>query len=219
MIDLCYYILKDVVSSKKEGELVCGERIFAVPTSFPLFNFNDGEGPFFNLSYLIENSKIHEELKRVNPKRANKIILDKHIVKIADLELNPEGTEFEWDYIDAIQHARLGTVNKGKLTGIHFYDEKNVKIIEKIDLNEKGVWSAIVEARDKNGNWVRKESITTFFPNHWDKTTSSKEILYAVENKKQKKDSENIYISETFSGILVEIIIVNNKMKTIYPIL
>ena len=72
---------------------------------------------------------------------------------------------------------------------------------------------------DKNGNWVRKDSITTFFPNHWDKTTSSKEILYAVENKKQKKDSENIYISETFSGILVEIIIVNNKMKTIYPIL
>jgi hypothetical protein len=219
MIDFCYYILKDVVSSKKEGELVCGERIFAVPTSFPLFNFNEGEGPFFNLSYLIENSKIHQELKRVNPKRANKIIFDKYIVKIADLELNPEGTEFEWDYIDVIQHARLGTVNKGKLTGIHFYDEKNVKIIKKIDSNEKGVWSAIVEARDKNGNWVRKDSITTFFPNHWDKTTSSKEILYAVENKKQKKDSENIYISETFSGILVEIIIVNNKMKTIYPIL
>ena len=46
MIYFCYYILKDVVSSKKEGELVCSERIFAVPTSFPLFNFNEGEGPF-----------------------------------------------------------------------------------------------------------------------------------------------------------------------------
>ena len=219
MIDFCYYILKDVVSSKKEGELVCGERIFAIPTTFPLFNFNDGEGPFLNLPYLIENSKILEGLKKINPRRANKIILSKYILQIRDLEFNPEGSEFKWDYIDAIQHARLGSVKNGKLTGIHFYDEKNIKIIEKIDSNEMGVWSAIVEAKDKKGNWVRKDSITTFFPNHWDKTTSSKEILFAVKNKRKKNGTDNIYVSETFSGILVEIVIVNNKMKTIYPVL
>lgn len=129
--DFCYYILIDVVSSKKEGELVCGERIFAVPTSFPLFNLTDGQGPFFSLRYLIENSKIYENLMLVNPKRANKIILDKYIVKVADLALHPKGTEFERDYIDATQHARLGTISKQKLTGVHFYDVNKVKIIKK----------------------------------------------------------------------------------------
>lgn len=219
MEKFCYYILNDVISSKKEGELVCGVRIFAMPTDFPIIEHTDGEGPFFNLSYLIQNSKIYEELKKTNSKRANKIILDKYISKIVDFELTEKDVVFDWDYIQAVQHSSLGVVKNGKLTGIHFYDDKRIKIIECIDANEKGVWSAIIEVKDAKGNWIRKEKETTFFPNHWDKTTITRELLFAVKNMKKKNGKDSIFESETLTGIDVEIVKVNGVMKTIYPVI
>lgn len=210
--------MKDVISSQKGG-LVSGERIFAIPTTWELYSFPAGEGPFYSINFVIQNSKIYAQLKDQNSKRAHKIILDKYVIKIADYSSHPKGTLFEPYYINAVQHSRLGEINKGKLSGIHFYNEKTTRIIKLISSNNKGVWSAIIESRDKNGKWVKKEIPTTFFPNHWDKTIMSEELLYAVKNKKQKNNSEFIYEAKTLSGISIEIVIVNNVMKTIYPIL
>ena len=219
MDEYCYYICKDVVSSKKEGELVCGIRIFAIPTNFPINTFADGEGPYFNLAYLIKNSEIYEDLRKVNSKRANKIILDKNIVRIAENVLIPKDTSLHQEFIQSIQHAIVGDVKNGKLTGIHFFNKKRMNVIEYLDSNDKGVWSALIEVKVQNGEWIKKQRATNFFPDEWDKTTVINELLHAVKNKRKKINSLNLYEAETLSGIIVEIVIVNNVIKTIYPIL
>lgn len=45
------------------------------------------------------------------------------------------------------------------------------------------------------------------------------ECVLAVDNKQQKSNSKNVFISKTETGIDVEIISINGMMKSIYPVL
>ena len=94
--------------------------------------------------------------------------------------------------------------------GIRFYELK---------INEKGVWSALIEKLNNDGKWIRKNSPSTFFPKEWTIGRLLEEIIETDNNKTKKENTENIYESYTKSGIKVEIIIVNGKTKTIYPVL
>lgn len=213
----CYYILDNAKSSKK-GDLEIGVRIFEVNTNYPIINFTEGEGPFYNLKILIENSLIYKNLKVKNSKRAHKIIQQNYIVKVDGGCLVPKDTTYKIDFIDALQHSYLGEIKKGKLTGNHFYDEKKIKIIEYLKSDKNGVWSAIIEKKDSNGNFLRKEK-NTFFPNNWNQAIALEELNFASDNIELKPGTKNIYQARTLTGIKVEIVVVNDKMKTIYPVL
>ena len=90
------------------------------------------------------------------------------------------------------------------------------KIIENTD--SQGVWKALVEVYDKKLNkWFEKES--TFFPRDWSLTQLSHECDYAFQNKVKSKNKQYIYLGETLSGIQVEIVVENDKLKSIYPII
>lgn len=217
MHNVCYYILDNTKSSEK-GDLAIGARIFEVNTNYPIISFKEGEGPFYNLKILIENSLIYKKLKVENSKRAHKIIQQNYIVKVAGGNLIPKGTTYKPDFIDALQHSYLGEIKKGKLTGNHFYDENKVKIIEFLKSDKNGVWSAIIEKKDSNGNFIRKEK-NTFFPNNWNQTIALEELNFASNNIELKPRTKNIYQARTLTGIKVEIVVVNEIMKTIYPVL
>jgi hypothetical protein len=218
MVNSCYYIIKDVVTSKK-NDLSIGVRIFSINTPCPIISFEEGEGPFLKLNHLIENSIILKDLKTHNPKRAHKIVQENYILKIETGVSIPKGITFEKDFINAFQHALVGEFKKEKLTGIHFYDERYIKIIELLNSDKKGVWSAIIEKKDEKNKWIRKQNSSTFFPKSWNKANLLEELNYASKNARLIIGTTNKYEAYTYSGIKVEIVIVNNVMKTIYPIL
>jgi hypothetical protein len=92
-----------------------------------------------------------------------------------------------------------------------------VKIIEFLKSDKIGVWSAIIEKKDNDGNFVKKEK-KHFFPNNWNQTIAIEELNFAANNIELKPGTKNIYQART-TGIKVEIIVVNEIMKTIYPVL
>jgi hypothetical protein len=219
MENYCYFIIPNALTSEKNG-LTAGERIVALPTTWPIALFpTDSEGPFLSLDFLIKNSKIYNDLKNKNSSRAHKIVQKNYIIKAQEYVLTPKGETYEFDFIDAIQHSIKGEVKNEKLTGIHFFNEKDTKIIKELEINDKGVWSAMIQKLDKNNKWIIKDNPTTFFPKEWSASKTITEIMNAEKNKVKKDGTENIYESYTSCGIKIEIVIVNGKRKTIYPIL
>lgn len=219
MENYCYFIIPNARTSEKNG-LTAGERIVAFPTSWPIALFpTHSEGPFLSLDFLIKNSIMYNDLKKRNSSRAHKIVQKDYVIKAQEYILTPKGKTYEFDFIDAIQHSIKGEIKNKKLTGIHFFNEKDTKIIEELDINDKGVWSAIIEKLDKNDKWIKKDKPTTFFPKEWSASKTITEIMNAEKNKVKKVATENIYEAYTSCGIKIEIVMVNGKSKTIYPIL
>ena len=54
-------------------------------------------------------------------------------------------------------HSVSGTFTNENVTGIHFYDELKVRVIEVLETNENGVWKAKIEAFDyRTKKWKEK---------------------------------------------------------------
>ena len=69
--------------------------------------------------------------------------------------------------------------------------KKNARIVEgtKTKPNAQGVYKAEVKIRDpRTGAWVRKERISTFFPEKWDRSEVRKAILEAFANRTVRPD-------------------------------
>lgn len=219
MSNHCFFIIPDIFSSEK-GDLNAGERIVKFPLNWSFTMKPSGsEGPFFNLKDLLEQSILYKNLKKTNPKRAQKIIQKEYIITAKDFSLINQNLSLEEDFIYSINHSVKGEIQNKKLKGVHYYDENKIKIIEELKINEKGVWSALIEKLNNDGKWIRKHSPSTFFPKEWTIGRLLEEIIETDNNKTKKENTENIYESYTKSGIKVEIIIVNGKTKTIYPVL
>ena len=106
------------------------------------------------------------------------------------------------------------------MTGIHFYDENKVKIIEIIDKNDKGVWKAKIQALNPySKEWNEKIKTSDFFPKNWNRSEILDELYFAYDNKQLKIGTDKIYEAYTKSGIKVVFVINNDKIKTVYPIL
>lgn len=190
----------------------------------PIFykiDFVEGDGPFENLSSLRRKSTIYRNLVLRNPKRAQQICEERNIDVMKDFVFTEENVSVSKDFIGLIEHCTKGKVSKGKISGIHFYDEKQVKILRVLEKNNiNGVFEAEIEYFDLNSNkWTEKEKSTTFFPLSWSLNKLFHECLYAVNNKLKKENSENVYVSKTESGIEVEIIEKQGLLKSIYPLL
>jgi len=224
-MEYCFFIAKNVKIIKgtkvsEIGDLIDGERIIALPSNLPLIiGSKNLEGPFLNLENLMKYSKIYNELKNKNPKRARKIIKQEYIGKTEDLILSPKNKTYSFNFIESYVHSVFGNFNNNDVTGIHFYDSSKIKIIEVLGSNKNGVWRAIIEALDyKTKKWKKKEKPSDFFPKDWNKTRLLDEINFANQNKKLKEVSKHKYEGITKSGINVVFIINNKKIKTIYPV-
>lgn len=219
MSNYCFFIIPNILSSAK-GDLSAGERIVKFPLNWPFTLKPSGsDGPFFNLKDLLEQSILYKNLKKTNPKRAHKIIQKEYIITAKDFSLFNKNISLEEDFINSINHSVKGKIQNEKLKGVHYYDENKIKIIEVLKINERGVWSAIIEKLNDEGKWIKKNSPSSFFPKEWTIGQLYEEIIETDNNKTKKENSENIYESYTKSGIKVEIVIVNGKRKTIYPVI
>ncbi|CDF78550.1 conserved hypothetical protein [Formosa agariphila KMM 3901] len=214
-----YYILKNTFINDKQG-LKPGVRINKIPAMYTI-KLAEGEGPFNDLPTLKRKSTIYRNIVLRNPKRAEQICLEKNITEIKDLILTKKNSSVDLNFVEIFEHCIKGQVKKGKVSGVHYYNSERVKILKLIKQNNKtGIWEAEIEFLDKKTNtWVKKEKSTTFFPRNWSMHQLFHECEFAVEHKQKVAGKKNVFISQTVSGIEVEIIIINDKMRSIYPLL
>lgn len=214
-----YYIDKNTFINDKQG-LKPGVRIKKIPSTY-IFNFTNGEGPFDDLQTLKKKSTIYRNVLLRNPKRAQQICLEKNICIVKDFIFAKKDLSIDINFINTLEHITKGRVVKGKVSGVHYYDSERVRILKVIEQNKiNGIWSAEIEFFDKKTDmWIRKSNPTTFFPINWSIHQLFYECLHAVNNKQKKIDSKNVYNSKTKSGIKVEIICINGKIKSLYPLL
>jgi len=215
-----YYIINE--ASRSQKDLKQGPRILRILKENRYLKFDDGEGPFLSLSELKKNSKIFKELNdKGENKRINQIFDDKNIIKgtIDNLIITEENESYPIEFINAFLHSVSGGIDKnGKPVGLHFYNNKKMRFLKQLTQEDKfGVWKGLVEIYDENAEqW--KEKISLFFPKSWSVDTCFHECDYAYKNMRKSLTKKHIFFSETMSGIPVEIIVIDSKVKSIYPI-
>ena len=96
----------------------------------------------------------------------------------------------------------------------------NVRIIKKTHIDSSsGCYSAKLEKlNSQTGQWVEKETESTFFPDEWDLNKLFHEFNYAFQNKVWMEG--NKFHSKTTDNIKIEFIInQDDKILTCYPVL
>ncbi|MCC2349356.1 hypothetical protein BKK39_03710 [Bacillus cereus] len=76
--------------------------------------------------------------------------------------------------------------------------------------NRFGVYIAEIEV-----NGVLKESPSTFFQKHWDRTKVMEAIHEAFNNKRHRHG--NVYSGKTSEGMEIRFVLINDKIITVYP--
>lgn len=175
------------------------------------------EGPFLSLANLKTESKIYSQI--INVKTRQNILNPKNIREIENLILLPFEHSYEPNFIKLFLHAWIGKISKNKISGIHFCNPENTKILKVVDINEStGVYSAIISYFDmKNNVWVEKLNPTNFFPDNWTLQKLFKELDNAYTNKIHSIGS--VYIGHTSENIKVKIVIKEDNALTMYPII
>lgn len=213
------FFIGDNIGSVNSDDISEGVRIFNIKTENISIKFEKYDGPFNSINQLKKESQIFKNLVKTNPSRVQKILEKKNIVNVKDFILHEEKKSYSIDIIKTFQHTTKGDVKSKKISGIHYFNNEKMRI-KKITANtdSQGVWKALVEVYDmKQNKWFEKES--TFFPKDWSLTQLFHECDYAFQNKVKSNDKQFIYLGETLSGIHVEIVVENNKLKSIYPIM
>lgn len=217
-----YYIVNGNGVSTTNDELLDGEHIFKIRKTNLILKFEEEyiEGPFLSVKELKKSSIIFKNLIISNPKRAERIQKAYNIQTFKGGLLTKPGVTYSKDFFDSVGHTTHGKVKKSNVFGVHYFDSSRVKIIKGHRLDVvTGVWSAEVEVLNVNNQkWVKKEGITTFFPRSWHPSKILYETHMALNSKVRVKNTNHKYESTTPSGVKVEIIILDNQIKTIYPI-
>jgi len=212
-----YYIALNA-STIQPNDLKAGERIFKMPFSF-FENFaEDGEGPYLSLRSLKRNSSIFKALLQKNSKRAKQILEDKNIITVENYIYINGRDSFSPKIIELFEHSTRGNVSKDKISGIHFFRNKQMRIVEIIKPeNTLGIWKAKIEVfRNDKNEWFEKTS--TFFPLSWDLRKLLYECDYCYKTMIKDQSRVSVHKSVTTCGVPVEIIINNEKIKSIYPL-
>jgi len=126
-----------------------------------------------------------------------------------------------------LNHILRGEIKSGKALGFHSKPlgtrkGRVVKIIG--EPNKFGVYKAEVEVFNQTSKkWVKKVDRggdikeNTMFPNNWSNYDIIKAINEAFENK-IKTDVQNVYEGMSKSGMKVEMVILDGKIVTSYPV-
>ena len=175
------------------------------------------EGPFLSLTNLKTESKIYSKISNVKTRQS--ILNPKNIREIENLILLPFEHSYEPNFIKLFLHAWIGKISKNNISGVHFYNPENTKILKVLHINEHtGVYSAIISHFDvKNNIWVEKLNPTNFFPDNWTLQKLFKELDTAYTNKINYEGS--VYIGHTSENIKVKIVIKDDNALTMYPII
>ncbi len=215
-----YYILKHLPSEHQD--MLDGARVLELSHNFLRHPKEVGEGPYEDLKSLKKNSEIYRNLLKTNPKRAEKIFKDPFLLRGGNVILGPIDMDdrFHQMIYRIMQHSSNGRVTKNNVSGIHLYDKEKIRIERLIKKDEKtGVFVADISVkRSSTGEYVRKDSQTTFFPIDWNLQRLVFECHHAYKNMKEIKSS--IYHGYTESGILLEFVFGSeNRFLSVYPIL
>jgi hypothetical protein len=219
--DFYYFIHKNLVTagSKFPDKL---PKISKVKRSkWPINAFfsdrNEAEGPFESLQILKENSFILAKIKI--QKHRQRILKSNNITVVENFIYTDENDSYSFDYMSAFAHITIGKISNSNVKGIHFYNPNTVRIIEKRYIDSRtGCYSArIKKLNEQTGQWIEKESLSTFFSDNWDIDRLFYEFNYAFSNK--YLSIGNAYHSMTSNNIKVEFIInQDDKILTCYPI-
>ena len=164
-----------------------------------------------------KQSEIFKNLARIDPSRVQKILDEKNMIKVKNQIYIEGNKQYPIDFINLITHAIKGKIASKEVFGIHFFDNNTMKIIKILQKEDKNlVWRAEVEVYDKNYDTpFLKES--TFFPKSWSLNQLFHECYFAFINKIKDSKKASVFISKTYSGVPVEIIVKNDEIKSIYP--
>ncbi len=197
-------------------------KIFKVNKSdFPLNTFlsdkNKGEGPFESLFELKKKSLILNDI--TIQKHRQRILKSSNIISTKDFIYTSEEQSYSIDHINAFAHVTIGKISNSKVKGVHFYDPSTVRILEIMYIDSKtDCYSARIEKlNEQTGQWIEKETASTFFPDDWDINKLFHEFNYAFSKKYLIRG--NVYYSITSNKIKVKFIINREeKILTCYPI-
>lgn len=223
LIEYHYYFFDENMHSLDPQDLGTGPRIFKIKPNRPFPRAANSDGPYNSVRALKRYSPRFKRYNTVNHKRAQKICQDRWISELNDQGIvTPSGKGYPIEFMKSVQHATVGSIKKGVLTGVHFYDPKRVKILEVLDKNDFGVFEARFQFfNQKTEEWIEKPGTSTFFPQNWSLTKLFHEIAYAYFDFAKEKiaGSDKLFRSQTKSGIEIRIVQDGEKVKSIYPIL
>ena len=178
----------------------------------------DFEGPYFTINELIKNSLFYKELKEVKPGTAAKLILPENIQTLKKTILVPKAKKFKIELATYVNHSLVPKFKNGGISGLHFFDIINTRILKIYGRNNKGVVDADIQKFDKESNqWINKR--TTLFPLNWHEGNLIAELDLAYLYRFPIINKKFQFGGMTSEGIKVIFIIVNEKPKSAYPIL
>jgi len=214
-----HFYIGDNITTTNPEDLQRGVRIVCIKAEYILIKFERLDGPYDSIKQLKKESSIFKKLAKTNPSRVQKILEKKNIFNATKFILTEKNKSSKIDFIKTIQHSIKGEVRSKTIFGIHFFDNDKMKIKKMIeDCDNNGIWKALVEVYDMEQNkWFEKES--TFFPRNWSLTQLFYECDFAYQNKEKCNEKQFIYSAKTLSGIPVELVVKNNELKSIYPIM
>lgn len=214
-----HFYIGDNIATANSNDLKGGVRIICFITESISIKSEELEGPYDSIIQLRKESSIFKELAKTNPSRVRKILEEKNIFKVKKIIVSENNKSSTIDFIKTIQHSIKGDVRSKTIFGVHFFDSDKMKIKKIIeDSDNNGIWKALVEVYDmEQKKWFEKES--TFFPINWSLTQLFQECDYAYQNKQKCDQKRFIYYAKTLSGIPVELVIKDNELKSIYPIM
>jgi hypothetical protein len=220
---MSYYITDiNLTSLNNPNDLPPGPRIIHIenlPEGVYLKRF---EGPFESIKKLKSRSTIFKNLCISNPRRAEKIQQQKNIFRVPEfaenIMLTPNDAVFPPEFMTLLNHTIRGKNNSKGLTGIHYFNKDRMRIREITkEKDTNGIWEAIIELENSGKtNYYKKKS--TFFPMEWNPTRLLGECYSAFKVKKKSIARDRVFKSITPSGIPVEIVLDNDKPKSIYPV-
>lgn len=215
-----YYIVQNSSIITNHQALSPGIRIHKLPSHYN-FQFTQGNGPYSTLSELKKKSFLFKKIALSNSSRVQKILNPKNIETIKDFIITSKESSVSKEFIQLIEHCIQGKIINNKITGVHYYNPANIRIKKLIEENSyTGVFQAEIDFFDNSKNkWYSKKEPSTFFPKDWNLTILFHECIYAVDRMVKSKKDSSVFTSVTSSGIPVEIIKINDKLKSIYPLL
>jgi len=219
-VNYFFYIVENIATSNPTDQGL-DTRILKVPADVIVCKIKEGDGPYKSIRNLKRNSKIFHSFLIKGSRQVAKLLNDNNIVSVKDLIITPNDREYSKEFIKLFDHTVRGQIKNKNVYGLHFYDPERIRIIEITRKeNTNGVWAAMVEVFDKSTHrWIAKEKETTFFPKNWTITQLFHECDFAYVHKKKIDSKICVYSSRTLSGVRVDIIIENNEVKTIYPLI
>lgn len=122
------------------------------------------------------------------------------------------------------RHILWGEINRsGKAVGGHFFgaiDSGSLRIRPGTEILwlEHKICRALIDIRDRNGNWAQKIAKTTFFPSNWSEKVVLSSVVFAFQNRVYK--GENIYQGYSGRGFDIRMYLKtdgSNEIITAFP--